>query len=501
MEKPSTSYDTVPYPSYTHPQTHPDRLEVIGTLLGLSPAPATRCRVLEVGCGDGTNLAPMAWALPQSEFVGIDLAARPIAEGQRMIRELGLGNIRLVHGSIAEIDDSWGRYDYVIAHGFYSWVPAENQAQLLALCHRALNPHGIAFISYSTFPGGHLQTMLREMLRFHTRECATPQARVDQALALTHFLAEAQDTQDEFRVWMKAALKTVSQHEEGHLYHDELAEINEPLYFTQFIQRAARHELQYLAEADYFEMSDHGFKDSVRESLSQLARNRILREQYLDFLKCRRFRQTLLCHRECRLQLEPEARHVSRFSIASGARRASGPAELEAPGSCTFEAPKGGRCNTDYVLGKAALTILGRDLASVHSLQGTPGTIGEAITKHRPFRRAGIRPPGSTRRVPASTCTARDCGIPCRGAGGCRQRRRTPHREPDRPMAGGRRSFGNVPVSYLRESGGRNWPADSHLAGWKLRSPRPSGKTLGVLESQGRSQFVRGGRGRRETQT
>src|SRR2546423_5908290 len=100
MQNPPTAYDSVLYPSYTHPQTHPERLAVIGTLLGLEPTSPTGCRVLELGCGDGSNLIPMAWGLPQSEFRGIDLAARPVAKGQNMIRDLGLTNIRLVQGSI-----------------------------------------------------------------------------------------------------------------------------------------------------------------------------------------------------------------------------------------------------------------------------------------------------------------------------------------------------------------------------------------------------------------
>src|ERR1022692_1414883 len=124
---PRTSYDLVVYPSYAHAQTHPDRLAVIGSLLGLEPAPAEHCRVLELGCGSGSNLVPMAWGLAQSEFVGIDLAASRIAEGKRMLSDLGLTNIRLIPGNITEINGDWGKFDYIIAHGLYSWVPAQVQ--------------------------------------------------------------------------------------------------------------------------------------------------------------------------------------------------------------------------------------------------------------------------------------------------------------------------------------------------------------------------------------
>ena len=77
----ATSYDDFPYPVYVFPQTHPDRLAAIAALLGLSPPPVERCRVLELGCASGSNLIPMAEALPQADFVGIDLSQRQIAEG------------------------------------------------------------------------------------------------------------------------------------------------------------------------------------------------------------------------------------------------------------------------------------------------------------------------------------------------------------------------------------------------------------------------------------
>src|SRR5258706_11305084 len=117
---------------------------------------------------------------------------------------------------------------------------------------------------------------------------------------------------------MRAELDGIIEHAEGHLYHDELGEINQPLYFVQFMEKAASHGLDYVGEADYFEMSDHIFSESVRETLQELSRNRLLREQYLDFLKCRRFRQPLLCHRQARVRRGPDAVNVGDLLLSSG---------------------------------------------------------------------------------------------------------------------------------------------------------------------------------------
>ncbi|MBK7917563.1 MAG: class I SAM-dependent methyltransferase [Chloroflexi bacterium] len=103
------SYEAIPYPDLCYTQTHPDRLATLATLLGLKPAPVTRCRVLELGCAIGGNLIPMAYGLPDSEFVGIDLSPRQIDMGQTAVRDLALSNISLHAADIMDIGPEWGR--------------------------------------------------------------------------------------------------------------------------------------------------------------------------------------------------------------------------------------------------------------------------------------------------------------------------------------------------------------------------------------------------------
>ena len=89
-----TSYDVVPYESRCFVETHPDNLANIATLFGLNPPAIDRCRVLELGCSHGSNLIPMASALPGGTFLGVDLSARQIEEGQKKAAELGLKKLR-----------------------------------------------------------------------------------------------------------------------------------------------------------------------------------------------------------------------------------------------------------------------------------------------------------------------------------------------------------------------------------------------------------------------
>jgi SAM-dependent methyltransferase len=359
MEPPLTSHDIVKYPSYTHPQTHPERMAVIGALSGLEPAPVTRCRVLELGCGNASNLAPMAWSLPGSQFVGVDLASKPIGQGLEMIQHLGLANVRLVCADVKSVDRGWGEFDYIIAHGLYSWVPQATRQRILEICRLALAPHGVAFISYNAFPGGHLRQMLREMMLFHVRGFESAEERVRQAMALARFLAEAHHNADEYQLWMKAECQAVLNHEEGYLYHDELCEVNQPFYFAQFMQDATAHKLQYVAEADYFENFDHGLSETTRATLARMGHNRLLRDQYMDFLKCRRFRQTLLCHADRSLGLEPHASRIGGWMVSSTALCVDGKCDLRPGVKQAYQTPKNAQCETDAPLGKASLSLLG----------------------------------------------------------------------------------------------------------------------------------------------
>src|SRR5437016_4335645 len=102
---------------------HVDALAVTAALAGLRVAPVGRCRVLEIGCGVGGNLLPMAQALPQSTFVGIDLSGRQIAHAKRTAGGAELQNVRLEARSFTTVDAAgFGEFDYIIAHGIYSWV-------------------------------------------------------------------------------------------------------------------------------------------------------------------------------------------------------------------------------------------------------------------------------------------------------------------------------------------------------------------------------------------
>ncbi|MGI8856596.1 MAG: methyltransferase regulatory domain-containing protein [Thermomicrobiales bacterium] len=353
-------YDEIPYPSFALPQTHPDRLATLATLFGMRPAPIDRCRVLELGCGDGANLIPMALTLPGSAFVGIDLAARPIARGTAMAAALGLRNIALHQQDIQEISEEIGAFDYIVAHGLYSWVPPPIREKILAICATHLHANGVAYVSYNTYPGGRLREITRELMTFHTRGVTDPRAKIAQARAVIRAVADAASGEGIHAAIQRDQHERIAALSDAAIFHDYLAAVNAPVYFHQFAQQAADHGLRYLAEADFFEMRERDNPSPIAEALNDAGEDdRIAREQYRDFLRGRAFRQTLLCHQDVTLDRTVNPARLVDLFIASPVRARAPAPDIHSPSPETFVGLTGAEMTTNHPLAKAALRALG----------------------------------------------------------------------------------------------------------------------------------------------
>jgi methyltransferase-like protein/SAM-dependent methyltransferase len=353
-----TSYDEVPYASNPFAQTHPDRLAVVATLFGMKPAPVARCRVLELGCASGGNLLPLAIALPESTFVGIDLSARQIAEGQEVLAALGLGNITLRQQSILDVGDDLGKFDYILCHGVFSWVPENVQEKILTVCAHNLAPEGVAYISYNTYPGWHLHAMIRDVMCYHAKHFPDPHTRVRQARALLDFLARSVPQENNpYGILLKQQVENLRGRSDSYLLHDHLEEFNQPIYFHQFAERAAARGLQYLGEAEVASMVVTHVPAEVDQVLRQLSVDVVHLQQYLDFLRNTQFRQSLLCHGPIALDRARRPERLEAYGVATRARPVSPTPDLKGASVEQFRGPHEVMATTQPLV-KAAMVCL-----------------------------------------------------------------------------------------------------------------------------------------------
>jgi len=356
-----STYDLLPYRSHSFPQSHPDHLATLARLVGLEPQPVTASRVLELGCASGGNLIPLGHQLPGSEFTGVELSGHQAGLGRKAILDLGLKNVEIKHMDIMDIDETLGMFDFIIAHGVYSWVPREVQEHILDIASSNLSPHGVAYVSYNTYPGWHVREMIRHMMLYHSNRFDHFQTRVEQARAFMAFLADAVSGQNSsYEALLRQELDLILKSDDAYVFHEFLEEDNSPEYFHQFMERAQRHGLQYLAEADFHSSLTSSFPKNIRDKIEGLSQDIIESEQFMDFLRNRHFRQTLLCHCGLSLQRTLGAENLEGIKIASCADPENGSLDCS-PGSLqTFRTPEGMWTSSESPATKAALTVLRR---------------------------------------------------------------------------------------------------------------------------------------------
>jgi SAM-dependent methyltransferase/methyltransferase-like protein len=297
----AAGYDEVLYDSVPVVGSHPAQLAAWATLHGLSAPPVATARILELGCGTGSNIVPIAADLPDAEVVAIDLSARQIERASARAAALGLTNLTCHALDLREVDDRFGAFDYVIAHGLYSWVPAEVRDAALALLGARLSPDGLAYVSFLTLPGWSFAGAFRDLALYHLRDVAAADARVagfdDMVALLTEGVADDADARAVFlRDYVghyAAALAQVGERRDAAIHHDLLAPINHALYLRDFVAHVARHGLAYVTDATRGWAMPAGVTDAGAARLAAIP-DLVAREQYVDFLTMASLRGAIL---------------------------------------------------------------------------------------------------------------------------------------------------------------------------------------------------------------
>ncbi|MCA9084828.1 MAG: methyltransferase regulatory domain-containing protein [Planctomycetaceae bacterium] len=281
---------------------------------GLSPAPLEGCRVLEIGCADGTNLLPYAEMFPDSRFVGFDLVAERIEEANHQAQQLNLQNAEFRTANVRDVDTSWGKFDYILCPGVFSWSTDEEREAVLRVCRENLSPGGSAVVSWNVRPGWDLRGIVRHFIRQHVQAFASVDQKVVEARKAVEFLARC--TPDEIpasRVYREVC-ETLRTSSDYYLYHDFITDFNQPLYFREFNDRLVKHDLQFVCEADMAQVAALGLSSEAQQTL---ARTRIPeREQLLDYLVNSSYRRSMLTHAETPLNRQIDYRVTAGAYVA-----------------------------------------------------------------------------------------------------------------------------------------------------------------------------------------
>jgi SAM-dependent methyltransferase len=301
-------YEKHVYPPMSHPLSDPAVSAVAARMGGLEVPHPRRARILEIGCCSGHNLLPLALRWPESRFVGIDLAERSINEARERAAQVGIRNVVFHAGDLRDFEPADGPFDFIIAHGFFSWVPDEVKAALLVFCYRNLSPSGIATISFN------LECGWRPRLPVIAKVRAIRQARggdLMDALEILKSLTAPGDPEAAIIADMFVKGPAI-------LAFDDFGPVNDPWPLDRFAQAAANAGLRWLGESDPGTNLPAGLGVDVMAELRGRATDPLGFQLAMDEAAGRTFRSGVLCRDDAPVAARIPASRVLEFSVRAG---------------------------------------------------------------------------------------------------------------------------------------------------------------------------------------
>ncbi len=308
------AYDLVPYASYPFPHLHPARIAATVQLRGMQPPPVATARVLDIGCGSGGHVIALAGFYPQMQLVGVDVAAGQIEQGQQRLRALGLSNVSLHAGNLAQglppsaikaAQAFGGQFDYILCQGVYYVVPDAVRSAIWQILRQHLAPRGIAHISFNTYPGWKQREVAQDFAQFHVQKRSHTNAHpataeqkeqaVRDGLGKVAAMApkQAAGLTSGYGESLQAEAQAAAHAMPGLLFHEFLSGENRPLYFHAMAEQASLEGFAYLCEAALPDAWP-GRWGAVAQPLREMAAgDPLLLEQYIDFATARTYRNSL----------------------------------------------------------------------------------------------------------------------------------------------------------------------------------------------------------------
>jgi len=298
-------YDTVPYTNFPYAVMQPGRLAALAELHGLAPAPVPTARVLEIGCASGGHLIPLAMALPQAHFLGIDISSQQVATGQARIARLGLGNIELRCASVTEIEASVGQFDFITCHGVYSWVPDTVRAAIMRVMSGCLASNGVGHISFNVLPGWRMFQIVRDTMLIAAGGDRPHAERIGMLEEVFEaFGRHTAENTSYGRIWRDEAMR-LARLPPNYLEHELFETDNNPCTFREFMAAASGAGLAYLSDAN-LSLLLPATLDLAETGLMQrfVGEDPLALEQFVDLISGRTFRHSLLVKDEHRGRID-----------------------------------------------------------------------------------------------------------------------------------------------------------------------------------------------------
>jgi ubiquinone/menaquinone biosynthesis C-methylase UbiE len=274
----------------------------------------------DLGCGQGVSAVVLAATHPSGRFFGIDAIPAHIDHARQLAAEAGIENATFETADFAAAAErEYPPFDYIVAHGVYSWVDEASQAALRRFFNRHLKPGGLVYISYDAMPGWardlpfqYLLRALADTFEGDSGRRAAAAAELIASLA-RHGMAGLASSRT-----LAELNKQPAEYPAAYLAHEFLHRGWRPLYVTEMRAAMRTIGLSPVGSATLIENDDAlALAEPARAALARIA-DADLRELVRDFFLDQRLRCDVFARGNRRLDaVERRARLLGRsFALA-----------------------------------------------------------------------------------------------------------------------------------------------------------------------------------------
>lgn len=349
-----------PYNSKPFYYTHISHLEVVGLLHGLSPKASNNARVLELGCSDGGNLIPMSYEFPKSEFVGLDIDSVQIKKGQKIISDLNFQNLKLIDQDLSTYTTKEKqKFDYIIVHGLYSWVPPKVRDAILKLSADLLQENGLVYVSYNCALGSYYRDLIGDYVFYLTKSAKTLEDKVkigrNALIKVSKILSASKDVK---HIALANEINGLLSQPDWYLQHDLFAEDYKSFSLKEFTAEVTKAGLTYICDAQPDLMSTKHISDVLFKDINLADLTKIDKEHMLDHLKLISFRRSILMKRQVRDVSEFNEQAIEKMHFWACIKAESAKPDLLSNAPETFHTPSGRKLTFNNPIQKNAMVLL-----------------------------------------------------------------------------------------------------------------------------------------------
>jgi SAM-dependent methyltransferase len=289
----------VSYTAGFYREITPTWLGFAALLLGHRPPELGRpFRWAELGCGQGVSANMAAACHPHAEFWGFDFNPSHIDNAIHQAQAAGLGNVHFREASFAELaaapEGALPQFDFIVLHGIWSWVSAEQQAHLRDFIRRQLAPGGLAYVSYNSQAGWAGMQPIQRLMRLWAAQHPGPSNEV--AAGVIAFLQELCKTDAVFfqqNAAVVARLERLAGLDSRYFAHEYLNATWEPSSFDRVSAEMADARCGFIGSATLVDNMDAvAVPPGIGRIIGQ-STDPVMREMLRDLAAARAFRRDL----------------------------------------------------------------------------------------------------------------------------------------------------------------------------------------------------------------